>query len=499
MKPLPFLGGGTRGKSTQTTAQRILNVYLEARPDGDKGTKVVAYGTPGMLEQFEISPTLPAPIRGLMGTPASLYAISGSTFYQLTAGGAQDFAGTLNSTSGYASLSYSPTQVLVADGVNGYLFNGSALSVIGASFPNGARTLTYVSTFFVAEQPGTQNFWVSNEEDGSTWGGTAFAAASAYSDNILAVDNLAGNLIIFSLRHMEFWQDVGSTPQPFAPIVSAANGWGLAALFSRVHLNNAAGAECIFFLGLSKGGQVQVCMLSGYQVSVVSTPDIDSIINGDSDVPGFTVTSDAVALSYQVGAHSFYQITFPTADRSFLLDTSTGKWSEVQSGLTTKYATRHKANLSTLFGGQTPVSDATSSVLYTMSPSTYTDAGSTIEREIVTRHAIESGDEFCVDELFLDFELGQGPSKLSGQNQPQVMLQISRDSGHTWEDEQWCPMGYQGEYGRDGNRVAWQRLGSGRVFTAKIRMTDPYKFALTYGALSVRQMRPQSGISQAGR
>ncbi len=499
MKPLPFLGGGTRGKSAQSTAQRKLNVYLEHRPDGDKGTKVVAYGTPGLQPQFEISPILGAPIRALLGTAASLYAVSAGTFYQLSAGGVQEFTAALNSVSGYATIAYSPTQVLIADGVNGYLFNGSALSVIGASFPNGAKTLTYVSTFFVAEQPGSQNFWVSNQSDGSTWGGLAFAAASAYSDNILAVDALSGNLVLFCQRHMEFWQNVGSTPQPFAPIVSAANSWGLAALFSRVHLNNAAGAPCIFFLGLSSGGQVQVCMLSGYQVSVVSTTDLDSIINGDADTPAFAVTSDAVALGYQIGAHNFYQITFPTADRSFLFDTSTSEWSEVQSGHTTKYATRHKANLSTLFGSQTLVSDATSSVIYAMSPSLYTDAGAVIEREIVTRHAIEGGDEFCVDELFLDFELGQGPSQLSGQNQPQVMLQVSRDSGHTWETEQWCPMGYQGDYGRDGSRVAWQRLGSGRVFTAKIRVTDPYKFALTYGALSVRQMRPQSGIAQAGR
>lgn len=479
MKPLPFLGGGLAGKSVQVTAQRKLNIYLEHRPDGEKGVKVVAFGTPGLVKAFVVNPLLSPPIRGLQGTPSALYAISANNFFELTAGGNQVFTATINSTTGYTTIAYSPTQVVTADGTNGYLVVGSTLSVIGGSFPNGARTVTYVSTFFVAEQPGTQEFWVSDSSDGSAWGGLAFASASSYSDNILAVDNLLGNLILFCQLHMEFWQDVGSTPQPFAPIVSAANEWGLAALFSRAHLN-----QSIYFLGVTRNGQVQVCQLSGYNVTVVSTSDVDSVINS------FATTSDAVALCYQIDAHAFYQITFPSANRSFLLDSSNGIWSETQTGHTTAYASRHLANLSTLFANQTLLSDAVSSVIYTMDPNAYTDAGQVIERELVTRHAIEGYNEFTVDEIYLDMELGVGLNAGQGSN-PQLMLQVSRDSGHTYETEQWVPLGAMGNYGADGNRVAWQRQGSARIFTSKIRFTDPCKFVIANGAMSVRAMRPQ--------
>lgn len=481
MKPISYLGGGLAGKSVQVTAQRKLNIYLEHRPDGDKGVKVVAYGTPGLLLKFVINATLSAPVRGILGTPLALYAVAGGTFYQLKADGTVLYSSaSLPASLNTVSMAYSPTQLVVVDGKGAYLYSGGALTVIGGSFPNGARTITYVSTFFVAEQPGTQTFWVSNSGDGSTWTGLSFASAGTYSDNIVAVDNSLGNLVLFGAAHMEFWQDVGSTPQPFAPIISATNEWGLAALFSRAHIN-----QSIYFLGIVQGaGQVQVCQLNGYNVTVVSTPDVDFTINS------FSVTSDAIALTYQQDASGFYQITFPTANRSLLLNTSNGIWSETQTGHTTAYATRHQAQYATVFAGQTLATDPLNSNIYQFSPTTYTDNGVTIERELITRHALEGYNEFSIDEIYLDMELGQGLNLGQGIN-PMIMLRVSRDSGHTYETEQWAPVGPMGQYGASGNRVAWQRQGSSRIFTLKLRFTEPTKFVIANGALTIRKSKGQ--------
>lgn len=478
---MQYLGGGMAGKSLTVTAQRKLNIYLEHRPDGDKGVKVVAFGTPGMKPRFTINPAVPAPIRGLAGTVTALYVAAGSNFYQLTPSGSITTTLPFTLSANLVSMAYSPTQLVIVDGLGGHLYASGVLSSIGGSFPALARTVTYCSTFFVAEQPGTQNFWVSNSNDGSTWTGLSFGAAAQYSDNIAAVDNMLGNLVVFGTGHMEFWQDVGATPQPFAPLLSATNEWGLAAIFSRAHLN-----QSIYLLGVTRAGQVQVCQIQGYNVVVVSTPDVDSIINA----PSFGSTSDAVGLTYQIDTHAFYQLTFPSADRSFLFDASTSIWSEVQTGHTTNYATRHLANLSTTVAGQAVLSDSESGTVYTMDPQTYTDNGATIERELVTRHALNGYNEFTIDEIFIDMAQGVGLSSGPGSD-PWIMLQVSRDSGHTYETEQWAPVGAQGNYGADGNRVIWQRQGSARIFTLKLRYTEPTKFVIANGALSVRAMRPQ--------
>ena len=473
MKPIPFLGGGLQGKSRTVTAQRKLNIYLEHRPDGEKGVKVVAYGTPGLKLLFTIASPV-TQIRAIMGTPDSLYVVSGFTFSKIAPNGTTQFSSSINTAAGHVEMAYSPTQVVVADGANGYLFNGSTLVTIGAAFPNGANSITFVAGYFVAAQPGTQTFWVSNVFDGSTWNALAFAAASQKSDNISAVDNLSGILVIFSLAHMEFWQNVGATPEPFAPIQSASNQWGLAAISSRAHID-----ESIFFLGQSEGGQVQVCQLTGYVVKVVSTGDVDSVINK------FTTVNDAVGLAYQIDEHKFYQLTFPSEDRTLVYDSSTGIWGESQTGHTTKYATRHMANLSTLFAGKRVVSDSVSANIYLFDPDTYTDNGKTIERELISRHAIDGYNEFTIDEIFLDVEVGVGLVSGQGSN-PQMMMQVSRDDGKTDETEQWVPTGAMGNY---QVRALWRRQGSARTFTIKHRYTEPTKFVIVNSAISVRERK----------
>lgn len=471
-----FLGAGVAGKSYTVTRQRKLNCYVEHRPDGDKGTKAVVYGTPGMRPVMAISPALTAPIRGFLGTVDALYAVSSNVFYQLNiSSGAAIFSATLANTQGLVSLAASPTQTVIVDGAQGYLYASAALAVIAASFPNGARTITFVAGFFVAELPGTNKFFVSNLFDGSTWNALAFASASQYSDTILAVDNLNGNLVIFSQLHMEFWQNVGATPQPFAPILSATNEWGLAAIFSRVHLGGK-----IFFLGQTRSGQVQFCEIDGYNVKVISTPDIDAIINA------FDTKSDCVGLTYQIDTHGFAQFTFPTEDRTFLYDTASFEWSEAQTGHTTQYATRHLGNLSTLCANRMLVSDSQTGQIYVMDPEHYTDNNAVIERELITRAAIDGYNEFTIDEVYLDMEVGVGLATGQGSN-PQVMLQASRNNGKTWETERWRPLGRMGEYLK---RVIWRRWGSARVFHFRVRYTEPTKFVLAGGAISGRS-KPQ--------
>ena len=61
-----------------------------------------------------------------------------------------------------------------------------------------------------------------------------------------------------------------------------------------------------------------------------------------------------------------------------------------------------------------------------------------------------------------------------GQN-PQVMLQVSRDGGFTWGTEMWTSFGAQGEFLR---RAEWRRLGVSRNYVFKFRISDPVKVVL---------------------
>jgi hypothetical protein len=431
------------------TRQRRLNAYFENRPDQDK-TKIAVYGTPGLQQLFTIGAN---PLRGFSGDQSYLYAVSGSTFYQvLPKNGFVEATGTLNTSSGNCTIQVSPTQVIIVDSNVGYCFTGGVLRTIVPWQASGAKTVTFCSGFFVAEQPGTQTFWVSNAFDGTTWGALSFAAASGDSDTIQAVDQLNGVLLIFMGTGMEFWQNVGGIPEPFQPILSAYNEWGLAAVFSRSHVD-----QSIIFLGRTKSGQVQLVKLTSFATQVISDADTE--------------------------------ITFPTANRSWIFDQSTGLPSEVQTGSSVP-ATRHWGNLSALSAGNIFISDYATNAIYQMNTTMYTDNGQTIVRELISRHILSMFNRVRISLLYLDMETGVGLQNGQGSN-PQIMLQSSKDNGRTWSAERWESLGKVGQY---LSRVVWRRFGSARDYVFKFRMTDPVKFVITEGAIKLSERQPAAKL-----
>lgn len=478
LKVVPLFGSGIASKSYVVTRQRRLNCYYERREDKDK-TAVAVLGTPGLVAAFQPDTQAGFPMRAMLGTQSDLYVCAYNSFRRMSGTtGVSSFSGTLSTIGGQMSMANNATQVVMVDGVVAYIYTigtPGTFATIGASFPNGAKTITFVSSFFVAEQPGTQKFWVSNANDGSTWNALAFASASAYSDNILAVDNLGGNLILFGEQHLEPWQNVGTTPQPFAPILSAVSEYGLAAIFSRAHVN-----ESIIFLGQTREGEVQFIKLKGFNTQNITDPDIGYIVNQLGTV------SDAVAMAWEEDEHKFYQISFPSANRTFLYDDSTGIWSEMQTG-TSVLPSRHTANLSAYFAGNLLIADYATNQIYRFDPNTFTDNGQTIIREVITRHVLSQFNRIRVSSLFLDMETGVGLQTGQGSN-PQIMLQYSKDDGRTWSAERWVSLGAVGQY---LTRVFWRRFGSTRTATFRIRMSDPVKFVITQGAMRIRQKIPR--------
>lgn len=473
MKIVPIFGGGTYYKSATVTRQRRLNCYYENRPDQDK-SKIAIYGTPGLQLIATVSTPLNKPLRAFLGTQTAIYAVAYNKFMQLSTTGAILYSYTLTTYVGLVSMVNSSTQGVLVDGGNGYVLSAGTMSPISMFPATGARTVTFCSGFFVAEQPGTQKFWVSNAFDGTTWNALAFASASSDSDNILAVDQLNGILLIYMQQGMEFWSNQGLSPQPFAPLISAANQLGLAAIFSRVHVN-----QTIIFLAQTQEGAVQFAQVVGYNVNIISDADIDELINS------FTVTSDCIGLTYQVGQHKMAQFTFVTANRTLLYDTSTGLWSEAQTG-TSEIPARHVANLSAYYNGYTYLSDYATNKVYKMSETQYTDNGVSILRELITRHVLSQFNRVRISLLYLDMETGVGLQTGQGNN-PQVMLQISKDNGRKWSAERWRSLGAVGQY---RNRVLWRRFGTSRDYVFRIRMTDPVKFVITEGAIKIAERQP---------
>lgn len=464
MKLIPLFGTGMRSYSRVVTSQRRLNCFYDIRKDGDKAN-IIVRGTPGYFVFTQIPEN---PIRGWRVVDSLLYVVAGSSLYQVDFGGNTTQLGAVPTTGQLVSMYDDSVNLVIVDGVTGYsatLPSGAPVLITDTAFPYGTQSITNLDSRFIAPQPGTRSFSVSGQLTGLVWTPTIFGTKENYSSKLIAVDVLNGSLILWGGTDLEWWQDVGASPNPYQRINGATQTWGLAALYSRAYIGNT-----MIFLGQNPQGGVQVLKFNGYSPERVSDTDLEHIISR------FVIHSDAVALTYMADGHPMYQLTFPNAGRSFLYDDSTGFWYETQTGVSS-IPVRHAGELGIVFNAKNYICDSTTGNIYQLDTNTYTENGSLIKRQAISRHIRMDGNEFSISEMTLEMETGVGLTTGQGSD-PQIMMRVSKDGGRTFGPEIWRKLGKLGQYQR---RVMWDSMGESRDFVFEWTMTDPTKFIITNG------------------
>lgn len=450
INPIPLFGMGLGGKSRNVSDQLLTNLYREIQPEGEK-YRMAIYPTPGLSLFTSFGEE---PIRGWWQVGTLIYAVHRNQLYSINNAGVRTALGTLDTSTGRCDLSDNGAQVIVVDGANGYIFTISGATfakIADADFP-GATTVTFLGGYFIVSKPDSGQFYISGLYDGTAWDALDFATAESNPDELIRVFADGGQLMLFGDKTTESWGNSGAADFPFAIIGGAASEWGLAARWSLAKFDNS-----VMFLRKNRLGQVQIAKQAGYASVAVSTPELDNRINA------YSAVSDATAFSYMLDGHSFYQINFPTANESWLYDGLSNAWQKVQSG-----TGRHRANLQLNLLDSPYVADYENGNVYRFSDDEYTDAGAPIAREMTCRH-ISTGDWTVFEELWIEMEAGVGLSSGQGEN-PQIMMQVSKDGGHTWGNELWVPFGKMGEYRK---RAVWRRLGRSRDWLFRFRVTDP--------------------------
>jgi hypothetical protein len=273
---------------------------------------------------------------------------------------------------------------------------------------------------------------------------------------------------VFGTDSVEVWYNAGLANFPLTPIQGAFNEIGCVAAFSVAKLDNT-----LFWLGTDARGQGIVYKANGYAGIRVSTHAIEYAIAQYGNI------SNALAYTYQQEGHSFYVLTFPSANATWVYDVSTQAWHE-RAGFENGAFTRHRSNCQCNFGGNIVVGDFQNGNIYTLDLNVYADNGD-IQKWLRSWRALPTGQNnlkrTAQHSLQLDCETGVGLNTGQGLT-PEAMLRWSDDGGHTWSNEHWREMGKIGQY---GYRTIWRRLG----MTLKIRDrvyevsgTDPVKIAI---------------------
>jgi len=466
---IPLFGLGLQGKSPNVSAQQRINCYLEVKQQDADRSQISVYGTPGLDLFVDFGDT---PIRGIRQFPKNsvLYVVHRGTLWEVNNAGVATNRGTLSTTTGQVSIDDNGTQVMIVDGTYGYTYNTSTTTfakITDADFPANPTTVVFHNGRFLVTVQDSGQFQGSASYDGTAWDPLDFATAESNPDNTIAVATSHGDVVLFGDYTTEFWGDTGLSGFPYQRIPGAITNFGLAARWS---VAMSYGTLC--FLARNTEGQVIVARLAGYQAERISNTDLEHLINGYSSV------SDAVAYGYMLDGHPMYVITFPSAGYTWMYDAATGEWSQLKStGLT-----RHRGQLFANFLNKAYVSDYSSGKLYRYNTSTYSENGDPLPMTFVGRHIFKGDDHLIIDALQLDVEAGVGIATGQGSS-PRVMMQVSKDGGHTWGTEIWAPLGKAGE---TTSRALWRRLGRARDWTFKFTITDPVKRVLTGAAATIR-------------
>lgn len=456
---IPFVGPSYQARSVDAAAERSINVYLEKNPS--PGRDWALYGTPGLTLRATLGDT---PIRGCIKMGSLTYWVAGDTVYKLDSAYTATSLGTIGTSSGRVGLATNGTEVLIVDGSSGWIATSSALTEIAdVDFPDGVTVALALDSYFIVLGDGTQAaYWCETPGSGTGWNGLDFGSAEGNPDPLIGgcVDHR--ELWLFGSETVEVWVNTGDADAPFQRSGNTFIQQGAASPWSIASTDNA-----VLWLGANIDGEGIVFRAEGYSPIRISSHALETAMRGYSTI------ADAFSYCFQLDGHSFFVLSFPTADATWMYDAATQQWTEwLWRDPDTNEDHRHRSVCHVFFNRKHLVGDWETGAVYSLEPEVYTDNSDPIRRLRRTQ-TLPRG---FFGTLLVDMETGVANADCAA---PQIMLRYSNDGGHSWSNEKLKSLGATGEYGK---RVKFGPTGfckTGRVW--EVSMTDPVEFAM-FGA-----------------
>lgn len=461
MPEFAFVGPAYEAANPLQDAQRLINWYVEVDQNSEAKAPLALLGTPGLVAAAT-GPS--APVRGMWPLPGNVQGVVviGNSAY-LFDGVTLTLIGALGTSAGQVWIrdNGSGHVVAIADGssIYGYHLLNKTWTVISSP----ARGVAFIDGWLTFGQPGSQQFFTSPVY----WNGTAafdatyFALKDAASDNLVMTIEHNRQLWLIGERTTEVWYDEGGSYFPFSRLQGAMLDVGC----------QAQGSVCrtgkgLIWLGRSERGENVVVLTRDYDFDPVSTQAVAYQISQ------YATVSDAIAFVYSEEGHEFYQITFPSADVTWVFDLTTGLWHQRASfDASTGLFHRHRANCCMNLAGNIYVGDYQNGTIYRMTRKAYDDAGAPLVAVRRTPHVWDKSERNRVRQTWLQVEFTPGQGLTTGQgSDPQIMMRMSNDGGFSWGNEHWTSIGQIGEYTR---RAIYRRLGMARDRVYEVRISDP--------------------------
>lgn len=455
---IPFATNSYKASALPISAQRLVNMYAEREPP-DAKTAVAVFGCPGLVQLASLGN---GPIRGFTNLAGILYVLSGGTLYSVAADGTATDVGSSVTGTDVVSMDNNGTQIVIRNGTLGYVYtvvDGFQL-ITDPDFHQG-NTVTFVDQRFAFDKAASNEWFISETLDGTTYDALAIASAESRPDYVKAVGLIQQTILVFGEKTIEPWQDVGAANFPFERLPGVVIERGLLAPYAFCKADNA-----MFFMGENR----VLYKLAGLTPQRISNHAIET------EWETYAKVSDCFMFSYIFNGHEFVNVTFPSQPATWVFDIATGLPHErVSWDSSGNSYGRWRGNCYINIYGRDLIGDAFSGKIGYLDNSTFTEFGNTMQGMCVSPPLHSDRKRVFVSNLELDMETGVGLTAGQGSD-PQVMLERSVDGGRTFGTPQrWQSLGGLGAYNQ---RLRWPRLGSGRNVVFRVTISDPVKRTL---------------------
>ena len=457
---IPLTSGAYSSQSLIANAQRCVNLYVEANPkETTPETPTSHYPRPG-LKLLSNPPTL-GPGRCLYpANDGSLYAVVNQSLYYIDPNYVWNFVGNLITTATTpVYMADNGTTAIVVDGSpNGYQVTlaGRAFSQITDVNFLGSTGADFLDSFICLNKPDT-NEWYSTISDEIQFNALFVGVKTAWPDNIIRVVTVERQVWIFGPKKSEVWYNAGNPVFPFSIMPGNIIEQGCAAPYSPAKMDTN-----VYWLSQTPEGDRMVMRGNSQNIAQrISTHAIEF------EFRKYPVVSDAIGSTYQVSGHSFYLLTFPTADKTWVFDEATQQWHEDNWIDTNGVLHRCRNTFNAFSYGVNIGLDWNTGALYQIDPFTYTDntaspvvcirsfphvveelkytSYSSFVADVATGYGVGTTEQSALLSPWSPgFSSGFGP--ISNVVAPLLAMRVSRDGGYTFGNYRFKKLVSSGHY-----------------------------------------------------
>lgn len=464
---LPLFGPDSADDSPNVNSQLTQNLWPKLRVSGSRN-EIAMYGVPGLTKVA--TAVSGGACRG-DGVVFNGYAffVENNKLVRLDTNFNPAEVGTLNGTAGPCEMVAGRDYIMIVDGTDGYTYDGTTFAVISdLDFPADPSHVDYLGGYFITNKGDSDEFYISANEDPTSWAALDFESAAEKPDNCFALATTQKDLYIWGDQSVQVYYNSGDPLFPFTLYSGAVLNFGILAPHS---LQSSSTGQ--FALATSEEGGIFVVMVNGFQGVIISGDIAD-------DLDSYTSVADAVGYVYRFSDKSYYQLTFPSEGVTHEYCVEDQFWTRRKS----KGINYHRSRGHVYFNSVNLLGDYITGEIYKLDGTVYTEDGDDIERIRRTQMIHKGANGLIFHEVVLLIESGVGTTSGAG-NDPEIAMRYSDDGGHNWSSWMNASMGKLGEH---HIQCVWRKLGIselGRIFEFKV--TDPVKtvFVDAYARVTV--------------